>query len=90
MLYNKSYVKKYFLILISFCVVQISKAQTEVSNFRKYTAAATSCNLSIPVNNQNNVTTASVTVNSQSSGDYQFSPSATVLDVLQVTNQGSG
>ncbi len=90
MLYLKSSVKSYFLILISFCVFQISKAQTDVSNLWKYKAAATNCNLSIPVNNQNNVTTASVTVNSQSSGDYQFSPSAAVLDILYITNQGSG
>ena len=83
-------VKNYLFIFVSFFIFEISEAQTDESNWLINTITTTSCNLSTPVNNQDNVTTATVTVNSQSSGDYQFSPSATVLDVLHVTNQGTG
>lgn len=63
MVYSKSYVKKYFLILVRFCVLHISKAQTDASNLREYKTSATSSNLSVLVNNQNNITAVTKTTN---------------------------
>ncbi len=79
--------KKYTFIFFFICQISFSQTSTAKENVAQ---TVTSCNLDIPVNNHDNAETANITVNSEISGDYEFTPSATVLDVLYVENQGTG
>jgi len=78
--------KKYAFIFIFICQISFSQTTTTKENFQQ---AESSCSLAIPVNNHDNAVTANITVNSEISSDYEFTPSATVLDVLYVENQGT-
>lgn len=85
---NKIYAYK-ICAFIFFFICQISFAQTNTTK-ENSEQTITTCNLAIPVNNHDNAAVANITVNSEISGDYEFTPSATVLDVLYVENQGTG
>ena len=85
---NKIYAYKICAFIFFFiCQISFSQTNTTKENFEQ---TVTTCNLAIPVNNHDNAAIANITVNSGISGDYEFTPSATVLDVLYVENQGTG
>jgi len=79
--------KKYAFVFLFICQISFGQTNTTNDNLEQ---TVTTCNLDIPVNNHDNAVTANITVNSQISSEYEFTPSATVLDVLYVENQGTG
>ncbi len=78
--------KKYVFAFFFICQISFAQKTTAKENLELTVAT---CNLDIPLNNHDNAVTANISVNSEISSDYEFTPSATVLDVLYVENQGT-
>ncbi len=79
--------KIYTTVFIVICQFSFAQITTTDKNYKQ---AVATCNLAIPINNHDNAVIANITVNSEIASDYEFTPSATVLDVLYIENQGTG